>query len=73
MGGGYITDRKLTVASVPSIEVLQASENDDKYEMVKLKSTYRNEKNKTGENSKHISTKKSCIFTGKYSGGGKWF
>ena len=61
MGGGSITDSNLTAASIPSIEVLQCQEKDNKYEMVKLKSTERKEKNKTDENSKQISTKKSCI------------
>ena len=50
--GGSITDRKLTVASVPPITVLQDLEKDNKYEIVKLKSTERKENNKTDENSK---------------------
>ena len=45
-GGGYITDRNLMVTSVPSIAVLQSQEKDNKYEMVKLKSTERKVKKK---------------------------
>ena len=52
VGGGSITDRNLTVAIVPFIEVLQDPEKYNKYEMVKLKPTERNEKKKTDENSK---------------------
>ena len=61
VGWGSITDRKLILSSVPSIAVLQDPEKDNKDEMVKLNSTERNEKNKTDDKSKQISTKKSFI------------
>ena len=51
VGGGSITDRNLTVSSVPSITVLQSPYKDKKNEMVKLKPTERKENNKTDENS----------------------
>ena len=61
VGEGYIIDRNLKLASVPYITVLQASEEENKDEMAKFKSTERKVKYKTDENSKQIPAKKSRI------------